>query len=105
MTLPRRAARIWNRFRQGIIGGLVVGLAASPVLAQPAHPLAAPDLEAFLDGLMPTALKTAQTPGAVVVVVKDGQVLFEKGYGYADYARRIPDVYKRQKYHIAEYTK
>jgi CubicO group peptidase (beta-lactamase class C family) len=55
-----------------------------------AHPLTATDVEAFLDGMMPTALRTAETPGAVVVVVKDGQVLFEKGYGFSDYARQIP---------------
>ena len=64
---------------------------ASPATTPTAtHPLTAADLEAWLDGLMPTALRTAQTPGAVVVVVKDGQVLFEKGYGFADYARRVP---------------
>jgi len=64
--------------------------AAPAAVATPAHPLTAPDLEAWLDGLVPTALNTAQTPGAVVVVVKDGQVLLEKGYGYADYAKRTP---------------
>jgi CubicO group peptidase (beta-lactamase class C family) len=62
---------------------------AAPV-ATPAHPLTPPDVEAWLDGLMPAALNTAQVPGAVVVVVKDGQVLLEKGYGYADYRKHIP---------------
>jgi CubicO group peptidase (beta-lactamase class C family) len=56
----------------------------------PEHPLTAADVDAFLDGLMPAALNTAEVPGAVVVVVKDGRVLFEKGYGLADYARRTP---------------
>jgi CubicO group peptidase (beta-lactamase class C family) len=64
--------------------------ASAAAAAMPTHALTAADLEPWLDGLMPTALRTAQTPGAVVVVVKDGQVLLEKGYGYADYARRIP---------------
>ena len=41
----------------------------------PTHSLTSADLEAWLDGLMPTALRNAQTPGAVVVVVKDGTVL------------------------------
>ncbi len=63
---------------------------APGAVSTPAHPLTAPDLEAWLDGLVPTALNTAQTPGAVVVVVKDGQVLLEKGYGYADYEKRTP---------------
>lgn len=61
--------------------------AASP---SPTHALTATDLEAWLDGLVPTALKTAEVPGAVVVVVKDGHVLLEKGYGYADYANHVP---------------
>ncbi len=76
----------------------VVGppISPAPAAASPAtlpvagHALTAVDVEAWMDGLMPTALDTAQVPGAVVVVVKDGQVLFEKGYGYADYARQVP---------------
>ncbi len=72
----------------------VPALAAKPPAAPPsptsAHALSADDLEAWLDGLMPTALHTAQTPGAVVVVVKDGQVLLEKGYGFADYKKQTP---------------
>jgi len=55
-----------------------------------AHELTAQDAQAWLDGLMPTALRTARAPGAVVVIVKDGQVLLEKGYGLADEKRRIP---------------
>jgi CubicO group peptidase (beta-lactamase class C family) len=66
--------------------------AANPPAVVPTsvHALTATDVEAWLDGLMPAALDTAQTPGAVVVVVKDGQVLFEKGYGFSDYAKRTP---------------
>jgi len=55
-----------------------------------AHPLTAEDVEAWLDGLVPAALVTARTPGAVVAVVKDGQLLLEKGYGWADAERRVP---------------
>jgi CubicO group peptidase (beta-lactamase class C family) len=55
---------------------------AAPAL--PAHELSAQDVQTWLDGLMPTALRTARTPGAVISIVKDGQVLFEKGYGLAD---------------------
>jgi len=58
--------------------------------ALPAHELTAQDAQAWLDGLMPTALRTARTPGAVVVIVKDGQVLLEKGYGYSDEKARAP---------------
>ena len=34
--------------------------------------------------LLPYALRTRDIAGAVVVVVKDGEVLLQKGYGYAD---------------------
>jgi CubicO group peptidase (beta-lactamase class C family) len=64
--------------------------AQSVARAAPAHQLTAEDAEAWLDGLVPTALNTAQVPGAVVVIVKDGQVLLEKGYGFSDFTRRIP---------------
>ncbi|WP_426000389.1 serine hydrolase domain-containing protein [Caulobacter sp. DWR1-3-2b1] len=54
------------------------------------RPLTAPDLEAWLDGYMPYALQRGDVAGAVIVVVKDGQVLLQKGYGYADVAKRKP---------------
>ena len=55
-----------------------------------AHPLTKTDVEAWLDGFTPYALQRGDVAGAVVVVVKDGQVLLAKGYGYADVAARKP---------------
>jgi CubicO group peptidase (beta-lactamase class C family) len=52
--------------------------------------LAAQDLGAFFDGLMPYALRRNDIAGGVVAVVKDGQLLFARGYGYADLAARTP---------------
>ena len=77
--------------------GLAAAL-ASAAAAQPQPPapqtaapaLTAEDLGPWLDGFMPYALRQGDIAGAVVVVVKDGQVLFEKGYGYADVATRRP---------------
>jgi CubicO group peptidase (beta-lactamase class C family) len=67
---------------------------ASAALAQApatgAHALTATDLEAFLDGLMPVQIEHANIAGAVVAVVKDGKILFAKGYGYADVAHKRP---------------
>jgi CubicO group peptidase (beta-lactamase class C family) len=48
------------------------------------HELTAADAGAWLDGLFPYGLRKNNLAGAVVVVVKDGQVLVSKGYGYAD---------------------
>src|SRR5271157_5809787 len=54
------------------------------------HALTAADLEAFLDGLMPAQLERENIAGAVIAVVKDGQVLLAKGYGYSDMAKGTP---------------
>ncbi|MBY8826184.1 serine hydrolase domain-containing protein [Sphingomonas colocasiae] len=89
------------------LGGLAVAAAAGTLVAQvpdnkqrtpaelqspPAATPAVPDTSAFnktdvdawLDGFMPYALQRGDIAGAVVLVVKDGQVLTQKGYGYAD---------------------
>jgi len=61
-----------------------------PTPPDTAHEMTAADLEAFLDGLMPAQLEREDIAGAVIAVVKDGQVLFAKGYGYSDMAKRTP---------------
>jgi CubicO group peptidase (beta-lactamase class C family) len=48
------------------------------------------DLSAFLDGLIPQQIEKADIAGAVVAVVKDGKVFFEKGYGYSDAEKKTP---------------
>jgi CubicO group peptidase (beta-lactamase class C family) len=48
------------------------------------------DVDTWLDGFMPYALANGDIAGAVVVVVKDGQVLTQRGFGYADVASRKP---------------
>ena len=50
------------------------------------HPLTADDAGAWLDGLFPYGLAKNNLAAAVVVVVKDGQILVSRGYGYADIA-------------------
>ncbi len=48
------------------------------------------DLEAFFDGVMAAHLKAQRIAGATVAVVKDGAVIFTKGYGYADLEKQTP---------------
>ncbi|MEQ8935945.1 MAG: serine hydrolase domain-containing protein [Amphiplicatus sp.] len=48
------------------------------------------DAEAWLDGFMPFALERGGIAGAVVVIVKDGEILTSKGYGYADLETKKP---------------
>jgi len=87
-------------------GAHAQGPAPSPLISLPSPPPAkvpavasqpspAPaftrqDFETFLDALIPSQLQNRDIAGAVVSVVKDGQVLFAKGYGYADVAAKKP---------------
>jgi CubicO group peptidase (beta-lactamase class C family) len=52
--------------------------------------MTAADVGAFLDGFMPMQLQRENIAGAVVLVVKDGRVLFAKGYGYSDVEKKTP---------------
>jgi CubicO group peptidase (beta-lactamase class C family) len=56
--------------------------------AQATPQLTAQDANAWLDGYMPIAIGRADIPGAVVVIVKDGQILTSRGYGYSDVKKR-----------------
>ena len=70
----------------------VPATASSPTAERPSTTpaLTATDVGAWLDGYVPAALKQGKIAGAQVVVVKDGQLLFKKGYGYADVAAKVP---------------
>jgi CubicO group peptidase (beta-lactamase class C family) len=48
------------------------------------------DVEAWLDGYVPYAIGTADIAGGVIVVVKGGEIIAQKGYGYADVATKRP---------------
>ncbi len=54
------------------------------------HELSAADLTTFFDGMLPYALKRGDVAGGVISVVKDGKLLFARGYGYADLKTRMP---------------
>src|SRR5436305_4104866 len=62
------------------------------IMSQPSPPpqLTKADFETFLDALIPSQLRNRNIAGAVVSVVKDGQALFQKGYGYADVEEKKP---------------
>ena len=47
-------------------------------------------LESFFDGMMNDHLKSKHIAGAVVAVVKDGNIVLKKGYGYSDYENKRP---------------
>ncbi|HTU81161.1 MAG TPA: serine hydrolase domain-containing protein, partial [Candidatus Acidoferrales bacterium] len=87
-----------KRFAFALLPALAL-VAAAPALAATAPAtksagnapaMTAADLNAFYAGLVPYALHRADIPGAVIVVVKDGKILFAEGYGYADVKTKRP---------------
>jgi CubicO group peptidase (beta-lactamase class C family) len=62
----------------------------APTAEGVAFALTAEDVNAWLDGYLPYALHTGDIAGAVVAVVKDGQIVTERGFGYSDVAKRTP---------------
>src|SRR5258707_5358208 len=54
------------------------------------HEMTPSDVEAFLDGLVPLQLLREDIAGAVIVVVKNGDIYFNKGYGFADMKWKVP---------------
>ncbi|MBV8435508.1 MAG: serine hydrolase, partial [Candidatus Eremiobacteraeota bacterium] len=68
---------------------LATSSASAAVQSEPAAPaMTSQDLTTFFSGLVPYALQRADIPGGVIVIVKDGKILFAKGYGYADVKTR-----------------
>src|ERR1051325_2359835 len=58
--------------------------AATPAQQTEPHEMTATDVENFLDGLVPLQIAKDNIAGVTISVVKDGKLLFAKGYGYAD---------------------
>ncbi|HEY6330676.1 MAG TPA: serine hydrolase domain-containing protein, partial [Blastocatellia bacterium] len=100
-TASPYAPRIcWSSANKGMTQ--VPGPIARPEVKQPnvgeggglngqgTHDITAADVEAFIDGVLPLQLEQDDIAGATVSVIKDGKVLFAKGYGYADVKDKKP---------------
>ena len=63
------------------------------------------ELEAFLDGMMAANLSDKHVAGATVAVVKDGEVLLAKGYGWSDPDKRIAVSAERSLFRVGSVSK
>ena len=75
---------------------LLIGATGSrPALANaatPTGPITAQAMADFFDATLAQQLADEHIAGATVAVVQDGELLFAKGYGYADLEQKIPVV-------------
>ncbi|HEV2442561.1 MAG TPA: serine hydrolase domain-containing protein [Steroidobacteraceae bacterium] len=70
-------------------------LGAPPGATRATPALTATDLAVFLDGFIPYAIRSGDIAGATISVVANGQIIFAKGYGFADMRTREPVVADR----------
>lgn len=63
------------------------------------------DLEPWLDGMLTLAMESGDIAGGVVAVVKGGEILLQKGYGFADLERRIPVDPQRTLFRVGSISK
>lgn len=63
------------------------------------------ELEAFIDGVMAAQMEAYHIPGATISVVKDGELFFAKGYGYADSESRKPVIANETLFRIGSVSK
>lgn len=69
-------------------------------------PLKNPDeLQSFMDSLLDEELKNAAAPGVVISVVKDGEIFWAKGYGYADIEKKAPVIADKTLFRVASLSK
>jgi CubicO group peptidase (beta-lactamase class C family) len=71
-------------------GGVATGEGMPVSLNQAEGPTDAAEMEAFMDELIQRQMEERHIAGAAIAVVKDGQLFFTKGYGYADVENKIP---------------
>jgi CubicO group peptidase (beta-lactamase class C family) len=86
-------------------GGVATGEEMPVSLNQAQGPTDAAEMEAFMDDLFARHMEEYHIAGAAVAVVKDGQLFFAKGYGYADLENNIPVDPKRTMFKIGSLTK
>lgn len=80
-----------------LINGGTMSLAVA--VSESANPTTQDEMAAFFDHFMPQQIADQHIAGAAVAVVQTGQLLFAKGYGYADVVAQKPVVADQTLFH------
>ncbi|MGI8835491.1 MAG: serine hydrolase domain-containing protein [Pyrinomonadaceae bacterium] len=95
-------------FASGVMPAILfLNQAVAPMTVQPHHTISinAGGLDSLLDPIFAQQMARLHIPGAVIAIVKDGKVLFTKGYGYADIEKKTPAVPNKTIFRIGSITK
>jgi CubicO group peptidase (beta-lactamase class C family) len=92
-----------------LAGLIVLSVLSSPVVASaqvnPPGPDDSGELEVFLDSIVNQQIEKNHLAGVAVSVVRNDQVIFAKGYGYADVEAKVPVSAESTIFQIASLTK
>ncbi|MEM7502894.1 MAG: serine hydrolase domain-containing protein [Pseudomonadota bacterium] len=97
-----------NRLQHLLIGvSLVLAVETASGDFSPAEPptVDAANVASFFDAALTTQTHDHEIVGAVVSVVKDGELLFKRGYGFSDLEARVPADPDRSLFRVASVTK
>ena len=89
----------------GVLSSVLNSRSPQVALAQTNGPSDSMELEDFLDNEITGELNVYHIPGASVSVVKDGQLFFAKGYGYASLQDSKPVVANQTLFMVGSVTK
>jgi CubicO group peptidase (beta-lactamase class C family) len=101
MTAQKMADRRLRLFSTGLALSLCLHLLTAPVAHSRVAALPSPeDFAAFFDAALPAQLAAEQVAGAMAAVVHRGELVYAKGYGYADVDAGIPVTAERTLFFI-----
>lgn len=73
-----------------LIFTFVIPALSPAAAAESASPADSRAVGAFCDDFFQKKMSEHHVPGAAIVIIKDDEVLFSRGYGYADIGKKIP---------------
>lgn len=88
-----------------LLNSFVLPLVAQKQAVSSPKPDNAKELEALLDPIFFETMEKLHIPGAVISIVKDGKIIFTKGYGVTDVEKKTPVVAGKTLFRIGSITK
>jgi CubicO group peptidase (beta-lactamase class C family) len=107
LLLPMRGPSALARYAGHLLAALLICGTASAQVQAPAQPgpRDRAELATFFDGLYAGLERAHHLSGMTVAVVRDGEVILLKGYGYASIEQRTPVDAERTLFRIGSITK
>lgn len=107
MYEPQTPSKLKSHAAWAVVTLLVAALDCTGQVAE--RPASGPtdprEFQTFLDEFLNARMKESHIPGVAFVLVKDGEIFFTKGYGYADLAHRKPVDPGRTLFRVASVSK